>query len=36
VTTTGYRGHFRRAVPLEHVRAALTRAGQPGAGNPRM
>jgi D-aminopeptidase len=36
VTTTGYRGHVRRAVPLEHVRAALTRAGQPGAGNPRM
>jgi D-aminopeptidase len=33
VTTTGYRGHVRRAVPLDHVRAVLARAGEPPTGN---
>jgi D-aminopeptidase len=36
VTTTGYRGHVRRAVPLDHVRAALARAGRPAQGNRPM
>jgi D-aminopeptidase len=36
VTTTGYRGHVRRAVPLDHVRAALSRAGRPNRENSAM
>jgi D-aminopeptidase len=33
VTTTGFRGHVSRAVPLDHVRALLARAGRAGGGN---
>ncbi len=33
VTITGYRGHVSRAVPLDHVRALLARAGRAGTGN---
>lgn len=36
VTTTGYRGHIRRAVPVDHLRAVLARADQPGGGSGRM
>jgi D-aminopeptidase len=36
VTTTGYRGHVRRAVPLDHVRATLTQARRASSGNGSM
>ncbi|MGB6453518.1 MAG: P1 family peptidase [Streptosporangiaceae bacterium] len=36
VTTTGYRGHIRRAVRVDHLRAVLARADQPGGGSGRM
>ena len=33
VTITGYRGHVSRAVPLDHVRTLLARAGRADSGN---
>jgi D-aminopeptidase len=36
VTTTGYRGHVSRAVPLDHLRAMLARAGRPDEATGRM
>ena len=36
VTTTGFRGHIRYAVPLAEVQALAGSGPQPGAGNGRM